>query len=59
MIRTRIARKKCEFMRREKKFRHAKNVINYLNLYKFTIRATRDKETYLITRYGLGKAEVD
>ena len=46
-------------MKKLKKFRCEKNVINYLNLYKFTIRATRDKETYLITRYGLGKAEVD
>jgi hypothetical protein len=34
-------------------------VITHINVQKFTIRATRDKETYLITRYGLGKAEVD
>ena len=34
-------------------------MMSYLNLSKFTLRITRNKETYLVTRYGLGKAEVD
>lgn len=46
-------------MKKIQKLRKKQSVFSFLNLYKFTIRATRDKETYLITRYGLGKAEVD